>query len=111
MTVTKAAHLNQNRAAGAITFPIAGFCSSGIFAIFGIWTKLKYQSKPIHIIATMTCIYLNNQLQKTTSISKPPFPKYKPKNSKMDNAKEIWTVLDNDWRIEVIIVIIYNIFN
>jgi len=37
----------------------------------------------------MTCIYLNNQLQKTTSISKPPFPNYKPKNSKMDNAKEI----------------------
>ena len=23
-------------------------------AIFGIWTKLKYQSKPIHIIATIT---------------------------------------------------------
>ena len=79
--------------------------------MFGIWTKLKYQSKPIHIIATMTCIYLNNQLQKTTSISKPPFPKYKPKNSKMDNAKEIWTVLDNDWRIEIIIFTIYNIFN
>jgi hypothetical protein len=39
--VDKAAHLNQKRAAGAITFPIAGFCSSGILGILGIWTKLK----------------------------------------------------------------------
>ena len=34
--------------------PIAGFCSSGIFGIFGICTKLKYHSRPIHIIATTT---------------------------------------------------------
>ena len=36
ITVRRAAHLNQNRADGAITLPIAGFCSSGIFAILGI---------------------------------------------------------------------------
>ena len=34
--VKRAAHLNQNNAEGAITLPIAGFCSSGIFGIFGI---------------------------------------------------------------------------
>jgi len=34
--VAKAAHLNQKRTAGAITLPMAGFCSSGIFGILGI---------------------------------------------------------------------------
>ncbi len=36
LIVAKAAHLNQKSTAGAITFPIAGFCSSGIFGILGI---------------------------------------------------------------------------
>ena len=36
LIVANAAHLNQNKTAGAITFPIAGFCSSGIFGILGI---------------------------------------------------------------------------
>ena len=94
--MNKAAHLNQNSAAGAITFPIAGFCSSGILAMLGICTKLKYQSNPIHMMATITCMYLNNQLQKTKSKSKPPFPKYKPRNSKIDSAKETWIVFDKD---------------
>ena len=30
ITVSSAAHLKKNKAEGAITFPIAGFCSSGI---------------------------------------------------------------------------------
>ena len=34
--VDNAAHLNQNNAFGAITYPMAGFCSSGIFGILGI---------------------------------------------------------------------------
>ena len=34
--VDNAAHRNQKSAAGAITLPIAGFCSSGILGIFGI---------------------------------------------------------------------------
>ena len=34
--VANAAHLNQNKTAGAITLPIAGFCSSGILGILGI---------------------------------------------------------------------------
>ena len=40
---------NQNSAVGAITLLTAGFCSSGIFGIDGVCTKLKYHSRPIHI--------------------------------------------------------------
>ena len=52
--VASAAHRNQNNAAGAISLLIAGFSLSGIFDIEGIWTKLKYQSKPIHITPLIT---------------------------------------------------------
>ena len=34
---------------------------------------LKISGKPIHIIATITCIYLNNQLQNNVSIAIPSF--------------------------------------
>src|SRR5580704_11536898 len=44
---------NQNSAVGAITLEIAGFCSSGIFGMDGVCTKLKYQSKPIHMTPLM----------------------------------------------------------
>ena len=40
-TVDAAAQRKKNSAVGAITLPIAGFCSSGILGIDGIWTKLK----------------------------------------------------------------------
>ncbi len=40
---------------GAITLPMAGFCSSGILGIEGICTKLKYHSRPIHITPDKTC--------------------------------------------------------
>src|SRR5262245_28155772 len=46
---------NQNSAVGAITFDTAGFCSSGILGIEGVCTKLKYQSRPIHITPESTC--------------------------------------------------------
>ena len=55
-TVASAAQRNQKSAAGAITLPIAGFWSSGIFGMFGIWTKLKYQSSPIHITPASTWV-------------------------------------------------------
>ena len=42
-------HRNQNKAVGAMTLLIAGLCSSGILGIDGVCTKLKYQSRPIHI--------------------------------------------------------------
>src|SRR5918996_3736803 len=45
---------NQKSAVGAITFDTAGFCSSGIFGIDGVCTKLKYQSRPIHITPEST---------------------------------------------------------
>ena len=36
--VNRAAHLNHNNAAaGAIVLPIAGFGSTGIFGVLGIW--------------------------------------------------------------------------
>ena len=38
----------------SITLATAGFCSSGIFGMDGICTKLKYQSNPIHITPTIT---------------------------------------------------------
>src|ERR1051326_6339771 len=44
---------NQHSAVGAITLEIAGFCSSGIFGMEGVCTKLKYQSKPIHMTPLM----------------------------------------------------------
>jgi hypothetical protein len=44
---------NQNSAVGAITLLTAGFCSSGILGMDGVCTKLKYQSRPIHITPLM----------------------------------------------------------
>src|SRR3954470_24496300 len=55
MMVAIAAHRNQKSAVGAITLLTAGFCSSGILGIEGVWTKLKYQSRPIHITPAVTC--------------------------------------------------------
>src|SRR6267142_3311279 len=54
-TVEAAAQRNQNSAVGAITLLTAGFCSSGIFGIDGVCTKLKYQSRPIHMTPDRTC--------------------------------------------------------
>ena len=53
--IAPAAQRNQNRAAGAITVLTAGVCSSGIFGIEGVCTKLKYQSRPIHITPEPMC--------------------------------------------------------
>tara|TARA_B100000029_G_scaffold161026_1_gene156965 strand:- start:6397 stop:6630 length:234 start_codon:yes stop_codon:yes gene_type:complete len=75
--------------------------------MFGIWTKLKYHSKPIHIIPTTTWINLNNQLQKRVSISNPPFRKYRIKNNTTVKTNEKWIVLDSDCKIPLI-GILYN---
>ncbi len=73
--VDRAAHLNQKRALGAMTFATAGFCSSGIFGIAGICTKLKYHNKPIHITPLTTC---NQRKMKLTycGVSPPISPRY-----------------------------------
>ena len=55
ISVAIAAQQNQNSTAGAITFEIAGFCSSGIFGMLEIWTKFKYHGKPIHMTPLRTC--------------------------------------------------------
>ena len=47
-----------NNTFGAITFVIAGFKSSVMFAILGICTKFKYHNNPIHIMPAKTCKYL-----------------------------------------------------
>ena len=62
--------------------------ASGILGILGICTKLKYQSNPIHIIATITCDNLKNQLQKYLSISNPPLLKNNPKNKIINTYKK-----------------------
>src|SRR5471032_3311030 len=46
--------ISKVNAVGAMTLLMAGFCSSGIFGIDGICTKLKYQSRPIHITPERT---------------------------------------------------------
>ena len=68
--VAMAPQRNQNRAAGAITLPMAGFCSSGIFGMLGIWTKLKYHNSPIHMMAERTC----SQRKKNTPNKLPSYP-------------------------------------
>src|SRR6478672_4249882 len=55
MIVDIAPQRNQKSAVGAMTLLTAGFCSSGIFGIEGVCTKLKYQSRPIHITPESTC--------------------------------------------------------
>ena len=75
--------------------------------MLGIWTKLKYHNSPIHMIATTTCVNLNNQLQKIVSNANPSFKKNNDRNNRIDKAKEAWTVLDKDDRKLPIIVILY----
>ena len=79
-----------------MTLPIAGFWSSGIFGILGIWTKFKYHNNPIHIIPAKTWKNLNNQLQKRISKSNPPLAKNRPKNNTIANAIEAWIVFGSD---------------
>ncbi len=54
MIVAIAPQRNQNSAVGAINPVTAPRCASGIFGIDGVWTKLKYQSWPIHITPLST---------------------------------------------------------
>src|ERR1700712_4886884 len=67
-----AAQRNQNRAAGVMNLPSAGFSSSGIFGIVGVATKLKYQSRPIHITPQMMCAQRMMKAQKASPYSRPP---------------------------------------
>ena len=76
---------------------------SGILDILGIWIKLKYHKRPIHIIATVTWINLHNQLQNKVSKAKPPFKKNNIKNSKIVSEKEACIVFDKDDNILYII--------
>src|SRR5579859_6279924 len=74
MMVDMAPQRNQNSAAGAMTFEIAGFCSSGIFGIDGVCTKLKYQSRPIHMTPLMMWSQRNANSHHTcvTNMTFPP---------------------------------------
>ena len=74
MMVAIAAQRNQKSAAGAITLLIAGFCSSGIFGIEGVCTKLKYQSRPIHITPAVICSQrmANSHQPCSPSATRPP---------------------------------------
>ena len=80
-TVVSAAQRNQNSAAGAMTLPIAGFCSSGILGMEGICTKLKYQRSPIHITPAITCSQRKKKLNQACSILTVPVASASPATS------------------------------
>src|SRR5437868_413977 len=50
---------NHHNAAGVMYLPSAGRNSCGIEGVVGVDTKLKYQSRPIHITPQMTCAQRN----------------------------------------------------
>ena len=54
---------NQNRATGMMCFGIAGRSSSGMVGTVGVWTKLKYQSRPIHMTPERTCSQRTKKVQ------------------------------------------------
>src|SRR5260221_7523226 len=73
-TVASAAQRNQNSARGAITLLTAGFCSSGICGIDGVCTKLKYQSRPIHITPEPMWNHRMQKIHQSWSPRRPKVP-------------------------------------
>ena len=61
------------------------------------------------MIATTTCMYLNNQLQNNESKENPPFKYDSPKNNNMASASDAWIVFDNDPNKLLMILIIYTL--
>jgi hypothetical protein len=61
------------------------------------------------MIATITCIYLNNQLQNNESKANPPLWYDRPTNNNIANANEAWIVLDNDVNKLLMIHIVYTL--
>ena len=78
--------------------------------MFGIWTKLKYQSNPIHIIATTTCINLNNQLQNNESKAMPSLWKNIPTNKIIAIANDAWIVFGKEDNKLLMILNLYTKF-
>ena len=75
---------NQNRAAGVMNLPSAGRSSSGIFGVVGVATKLKYQSRPIHITPEMMCSQRTKNSQKALSAC---MPTCRPVNAEDDQPR------------------------
>src|SRR6185295_12479894 len=99
MMVAIAAQRNQNSAVGAITFVIAGFSGSGIFGIEGVCTKLKYQSRPIHITPEVTCSQrmANSHHACSPSATLPPTPA-RMISRMMSRTAPAVIVLPRDWK-------------
>src|SRR5688572_6333350 len=86
-----------------MTLPMAGFCSSGIFGIDGICTKLKYHSKPIHITPLITW---------SQRITKAPhawsyFAVLTARIKMISSTTPAITVRPNDCRIAPILVLLF----
>src|SRR5258706_9161204 len=101
MMVDIAPQRNQKRAAGAITLLTAGFCSSGIFDIDGVWTKLKYQSKPIHITPESTCSQRKKNAHQACCWTGTQLPVTSPATTRktMRRTTPAATVRPNDWKM------------
>src|ERR1051325_7962244 len=99
MMVAIAAQRNQKRAAGAITLVIAGFSASGILGIDGVCTKLKYQSRPIHITPLVTCSQriANSHQPCSPSATLPPRPA-RMISTTMSSTTPAVIVLPRDWK-------------
>src|SRR6185503_8514660 len=102
--VAMADQRNQKSAVGAITLLTAGFCSSGIFGIEGVCTKLKYQSRPIHITPAVTCSQriANSHQPCSPSATFPPMPA-RMMSSTMRTTTPAVMVLPSDWKNAAIV--------
>src|SRR5678815_6416 len=100
ITVAKAAQRNQNSAAGAITLPIAGFWSSGILGMEGVCTKLKYQSRPIHMTPAVTCSQrmANSHQPCSPSATLPPIAAARMISRTISRTTPAVIVLPRDWK-------------
>src|ERR1700674_2375629 len=81
---------NEKSAVGAIPLVIAGFCSSGIFGMDGVCTKLKYQSRPIHMMPLITCNQRNANSHHScvTNMAVSPVPSRNGANEEMGDRSQ-----------------------
>src|SRR5665213_192985 len=77
---------NQNSASGRMNLPTPGFSSAGILGMVGVCTKLKYHSRPIHMMALRTWNQRKaNTHQANVTISFMAFP---PDRSSRDDVNQ-----------------------
>src|SRR5882762_933264 len=104
MIVAIAAQRNQKSAIGAITLLTAGFSASGIFGIEGVCTKLKYQSRPIHITPAVICSQrmANSHQPWSPSATRPPAA-MRMRSSTISTTTPAVIVFPSDWKNAAIV--------